>query len=201
MKDGKLDGYFFNGGPPVAAITDLATSQGVKIRLVDHADLLPKVAAKYGPLYSATVIKAKTYPGQDNDAQVMAVWNLLVVPEIGDADAEELLVVATHQHLEHLAVAARHLVDCLEIVDLGIVIVGVGCAESRGHRSIGCARTREVTTDPRKGNGRPTEKGTDGRISVLFDVGPSLATCRVERRSRHVASGGPTRTKPAMTKS
>ncbi len=34
MKDGKLDGYFFNGGPPVAAITDLAATQGVKIKLI-----------------------------------------------------------------------------------------------------------------------------------------------------------------------
>lgn len=35
MKDGKLDGYFFNGGPPVAAITDLAASQGIKIKLAE----------------------------------------------------------------------------------------------------------------------------------------------------------------------
>jgi hypothetical protein len=39
-----------------------------------------------------------------------------------------------------------------------------------------------------------------GRISVLFDVGPSLATCLLWRSTRHAASGGPTKTKQAMTK-
>jgi TRAP transporter TAXI family solute receptor len=104
MKDGKLDGYFFNGGPPVAAITDLATSQGVKIRLLDHADLLPKVAAKYGPLYSASVIKANAYPGQDKDVQVMAVWNLLVVPEkTSDADAYTIIKTLWENHADLVA--------------------------------------------------------------------------------------------------
>ena len=41
MKDGKLDGYFFNGGPPVAAITDLAASQGVKMKLIATDGLVP----------------------------------------------------------------------------------------------------------------------------------------------------------------
>ena len=39
-----------------------------------------------------------------------------------------------------------------------------------------------------------------GASQFLFDVGPPLATCRVERHRRHAASGGPTRTKQAMTK-
>jgi hypothetical protein len=40
----------------------------------------------------------------------------------------------------------------------------------------------------------------EGASRFLFDAGPSLATCRVERRRRHAASGGPTRKKQAMTK-
>src|SRR6185312_12911287 len=80
MKDGKLDAYFFNGGPPVAAITDLAATQGIKLKLIDHADLVPKVNAKYGPLYSEGVIKAASYPGQEKASKTLAVWNLLVVP-------------------------------------------------------------------------------------------------------------------------
>jgi TRAP transporter TAXI family solute receptor len=81
MKDGKLDGYFFNGGPPVAAITDLGATQGVKLKLIPSADLVEKINAKYGPLYSPTVIKANLYPGQDKEVPVVAVWNLLVAPE------------------------------------------------------------------------------------------------------------------------
>ena len=56
MKDGKLDGYFFNGGPPVAAITDLAATQGVKIKLIPTADLVPALNKKYGPVFAASQI-------------------------------------------------------------------------------------------------------------------------------------------------
>lgn len=80
IKDGKLDGYFFAGGPPIAAVTDLAASPGVKMKLLDHSDLVPKITAKYGPLYSVVPIKANSYPGQDKPVNVMAIWNLLIVP-------------------------------------------------------------------------------------------------------------------------
>lgn len=81
MKDGKLDGYFFAGGPPIAAITDLAASQNVKMKLIDHHDLAEKVIQKYGPLYAPAVVPAGSYPGQDKDAKVMGIWNLLIVHE------------------------------------------------------------------------------------------------------------------------
>ncbi|WP_020697224.1 TAXI family TRAP transporter solute-binding subunit [Reyranella massiliensis] len=80
MKDGKLDGYFFNGGPPVAAITDLAATQGIKIKLIPTADLVPALNKKYGPVFAASEIKAKAYPNQDAAVPVIAIWNILVVP-------------------------------------------------------------------------------------------------------------------------
>lgn len=80
MKDGKLDGYFFNGGPPVAAITDLAATQGIKIKLVPTSDLVPALNKKYGPVFAASEIKAKAYPNQDAAVPVIAIWNILVVP-------------------------------------------------------------------------------------------------------------------------
>jgi len=104
MKDGKLDGYFFAGGPPIAAITDLAASQGVKMKLLDHDDLVPKVVAKYGPLYSVTNIKAKSYPGQDKDVKSMAVWNVLVVPaSMSDADAYTMIKTLWESHADLVA--------------------------------------------------------------------------------------------------
>ena len=80
MKDGKLDGYFFNGGPPVAAITDLAASQGVKMKLIPTDDLVPALNKKFGPVFAASKIRAKAYPGQDADVGVIAIWNILIVP-------------------------------------------------------------------------------------------------------------------------
>jgi hypothetical protein len=49
-------------------------------------------------------------------------------------------------------------------------------------------------------NALPHSAGKMGAAQFLFDAGPSFATCRVERRSRHAANGGPTRTKQVMTK-
>jgi TRAP transporter TAXI family solute receptor len=79
LKDGKIDAYFWVGGLPTAAVTDLGATPGVKIKLVDHSDVVEKMNAKYGVgLYSTGVIPAKTYPGQDKDNQISVVQNILV---------------------------------------------------------------------------------------------------------------------------
>jgi TRAP transporter TAXI family solute receptor len=79
LKDGKIDAYFWVGGLPTAAVTDLGATPGVKLKLVDHSDVVEKMNAKYGEgLYSKGVIPAKTYPGQDKDNQISVVQNILV---------------------------------------------------------------------------------------------------------------------------
>lgn len=84
MKDKKIDAFFWSGGVPTAAVTDLAATPGVKIKILDHADGQPALAKKHGPLYVKGVIPAKTYPGQDKDAQITDVWNVLIVNEKAD---------------------------------------------------------------------------------------------------------------------
>jgi TRAP transporter TAXI family solute receptor len=78
LKDGKIDAYFWVGGLPTAAVTDLGATPGVTIKLVDTADLTEKMNAKYGKLYSKGVIPAKTYPGQSGDNKIAVVQNILV---------------------------------------------------------------------------------------------------------------------------
>jgi TRAP transporter TAXI family solute receptor len=79
LKDGKIDAYFWVGGLPTAAVTDLGATPGVKLKLIDHSDVVEKMNAKYGEgLYSKGVIPAKTYPGQDKDNQISVVQNILV---------------------------------------------------------------------------------------------------------------------------
>jgi TRAP transporter TAXI family solute receptor len=78
IKDGKIDAYFWVGGLPTAGVTDLAATPGVKLKLIDHAEVLDKMNAKYGGIYSADVIPAKTYPGQDKDNKITTVQNILV---------------------------------------------------------------------------------------------------------------------------
>jgi uncharacterized protein len=78
IKDRKIDAFFWVGGLPTAAVTDLGATPGVKIKLVDHADVVEKMNAKYGTLYVRDVIPARTYPGQDKDNPQSTVWNILV---------------------------------------------------------------------------------------------------------------------------
>jgi uncharacterized protein len=78
LKDGKIDAYFWVGGLPTAAVTDLGATPGVKLKLVDHSEVVEKMNAKYGGIYSEGIIPAKTYPGQDKDNRISVVQNILV---------------------------------------------------------------------------------------------------------------------------
>jgi uncharacterized protein len=81
LKDGKIDAFFWVGGLPTAAVTDLGATPGIKMKLIGHADALSKMREKYGPLYIKGTIPAKTYPGQSVDIPITVVWNLLVCNE------------------------------------------------------------------------------------------------------------------------
>jgi hypothetical protein len=78
LKDRKIDAFFWVGGLPTAAVTDLGATPGVKIKLIDHADTADAMNKKYGDLYAASTIKSGTYPGQDKDNKNTVVWNILV---------------------------------------------------------------------------------------------------------------------------
>src|SRR5262245_43607983 len=81
IKDKKIDAFFWVGGLPTAAVTDLGATPGVKIKMIDHSEVVDKMNAKYGPLYIRDVIPAKTYPGQDRDNPQSTVWNILVTSD------------------------------------------------------------------------------------------------------------------------
>src|SRR5207237_1658255 len=67
LKDRKIDAFFWVGGLPTAAVTDLATTPGVKIKMIDHADLVPAMNKKYGNLYVQDTIPRATYSGMAAD--------------------------------------------------------------------------------------------------------------------------------------
>src|SRR5438552_4302329 len=81
IKDRKIDAFFWVGGLPTAAVTDLGATPGVKIKLIDHSDVVDKMNAKYGKLYVTDVIPPKTYPGQETENHISTVWNILVANE------------------------------------------------------------------------------------------------------------------------
>jgi TRAP transporter TAXI family solute receptor len=81
MKDRKIDAFFWVGGVPTAAVTDLAATPGMKIKLIDHDEVVEAMNKKYGPLYVKGVIPAKSYAGQEKPNAEVDVWNILVVSD------------------------------------------------------------------------------------------------------------------------
>jgi TRAP transporter TAXI family solute receptor len=112
IKDKKIDAFFWVGGLPTAAVTDLGATPGVKIKLIDHSDVVAKMNAKHGKLYTTDVIPAKTYPGQDTDNQISTVQNILVSDDKMSEELAHALVklifdrkadlVAVHKEAENI---------------------------------------------------------------------------------------------------
>src|SRR5687768_2403450 len=78
LKDRKIDAFFWVGGLPTAAVTDLAATPGVKVKLIDHANLVGAMNKKYGNLYVEDAIPRATYPGMEADNKQATVMNILV---------------------------------------------------------------------------------------------------------------------------
>jgi uncharacterized protein len=97
LKDKKIDAFFWVGGLPTAAVTDLATTPNTKIKIIDIAQYTSKMNAKYGPLYAEATIPAATYKGMDKDAKNNTVWNIMAV---NASTSEELAYNLTKTMLE-----------------------------------------------------------------------------------------------------
>lgn len=86
MKDNKLDAFFWSGGLPTSAITDLGATPNISIKLLPHGEVATALQEAYGAFYSTATIPANTYPNQTEDVDVVVVPNVLVVN--GDMDEE-----------------------------------------------------------------------------------------------------------------
>ena len=84
VKDGKIDAFFWVGGLPTASVTDLANTPNTKVKLVDHANLVPVMNKKYGNLYVEDVISKAVYRGMDTDNKQATVMNILVTHQSMD---------------------------------------------------------------------------------------------------------------------
>ncbi|WP_375459352.1 TAXI family TRAP transporter solute-binding subunit [uncultured Enterovirga sp.] len=105
IKDRKIDAFFWVGGLPTAAVTDLGATPGVKMKLVDHADLAEKMNAKYGKLYSPSTIPAGSYPGTAAANQNTEVWNILVTGDkMSDDDAYKIVKTLIERKADLVAV-------------------------------------------------------------------------------------------------
>jgi TRAP transporter TAXI family solute receptor len=112
IKDRKIDAFFWIGGVPTAALTDLAATPGVKMKMLDSGEYAEAMNKKYGPLYTKGTIAAGGYPGQDKPVSIIDVWNILVTSDkMSDAMAYNIVktlfekkpeLVAVHKEAENI---------------------------------------------------------------------------------------------------
>ena len=112
IKDRKIDAFFWVGGVPTAALTDLAATPGIKMKLIDHGDYADAMNKKYGPLYVKATIAPGSYAGQDKPVSNIDVWNILVASDkLTDKMAYDIVktlfekkaeLVAVHKEAENI---------------------------------------------------------------------------------------------------
>jgi TRAP transporter TAXI family solute receptor len=102
IKDRKIDAFFWVGGLPTAAVTDLANTPGIKIKMIDHANLVPAMNKKYGNLYIQDVIAKDVYRGMERDNHQATVMNLLVAHQKMDDKTAYNIVKAVFEHKDEL---------------------------------------------------------------------------------------------------
>ena len=102
LTDKRIDAFFWVGGIPTAAVTDLAATPGVKVKLLDHAEYVDAMNKKAGPLYAKGVIPAGSYAGQDKASQNVDVWNILVAPEKMSEQMAYSIVKTVFEHKPEL---------------------------------------------------------------------------------------------------
>jgi TRAP transporter TAXI family solute receptor len=105
IKDGKIDAFFWVGGLPTAAVTDLAATPGVKIQMIDHAEAVAAMNKKYGNLYVADVIPKSTYSGMATDNRQASVMNVLVTsPKMSEQTVYNIVKTLMDKNPELVAV-------------------------------------------------------------------------------------------------
>lgn len=105
IKDRKIDAFFWIGGLPTAAVTDLVSTSGVKVKFLDTTSILETLREKYGPVYTAFNVPAGTYTGFDADISGIGIGNIVFV----NADMSPELVQRTLvEHVERRGLRAEH---------------------------------------------------------------------------------------------
>ncbi len=84
VRDGTIEAFFWSGGLPTGAVTDLATTD--QIVLLPTTEYLGALRDQYGEVYEEASIPAGTYEGVEGDVAVIGVPNYLVVNESMDEE-------------------------------------------------------------------------------------------------------------------
>ncbi len=107
LKDRKIDAFMHAAGVPLPSVTDVAATPGLRIKLIDHAGALQAMTAKYGPIYAAGKIPARSYSGQEKDNLTINVWGVLLVHESMDEKLAHDIVKTLFDRHKDIVIAHR----------------------------------------------------------------------------------------------
>jgi TRAP transporter TAXI family solute receptor len=77
LEDGSIDAFFWSGGLPTGAITDLANAH--EVTLLDLGAYARPLRERYGGVYVDASIPARTYPGVTTAVPTVSIPNYIVV--------------------------------------------------------------------------------------------------------------------------
>ncbi|MBI4194651.1 MAG: TAXI family TRAP transporter solute-binding subunit [Betaproteobacteria bacterium] len=107
LKDRKIDAFMHAAGVPLPAVTDVAATPGIKLKLIDHAGGLEAMRKKYGPIYATGRIPARSYPGQEKESRTINVWGVLLVHESMDEKLAYNILKTFFDRHQDLVIAHR----------------------------------------------------------------------------------------------
>lgn len=77
MKDKKIDAFFWIGGLPTSAVTDLVSTPNLPVTFIDTSSVVDKLREQYGPVYTAFTLPQATYAGLTADVPGIGIGNIL----------------------------------------------------------------------------------------------------------------------------
>ncbi len=100
LRDGSIEGFFWSGGVPTGAVTDLATTDD--IRLLATAQYRDALQSEYGDAYQSTTVEDDEYEGVAG-VETIGVPNVLMVNEDMDAELAYEITKALYEGKDRLA--------------------------------------------------------------------------------------------------
>ena len=103
IRDGTIDAFFWGGGVPTGAITDLASTD--RIRLLPTGQYVNRIRQEYSEVYTESIIPAGAYEGFDEEVGTIAVPNFLLANVSLDEELAYQVTRVLFEQQEELAQA------------------------------------------------------------------------------------------------
>jgi uncharacterized protein len=100
LRDGSIEAFFWSGGVPTGAVTDLATTDD--IRLLETARYQDALLGEYGEAYQRTTVEDDEYEGVEG-VETISVPNVLMVNEDMDEELAYEITKALYEGRDRLA--------------------------------------------------------------------------------------------------